>query len=189
MPDLGLKAHAERSFGFLLRERGYTCTESTPCRMRFESRTVFVELVFDGERSFELGLLVGKRDAYSPPFSIDEILRFRRAPDAASFSLIQITTSLAMARWVQKLADALRTYGSDLLTGNSTSFAELANCCRKEARTYALRERLRAARPNPDAAWRRRDYATVVKALKPLRAALTAAEVGKLEYAESRCRK
>lgn len=157
--------------------------------MRFESRTVFVELVFDGERSFELRLFVGKGDAYSPPFSIDEILRFRGAPDAASFSLIQITTSLAMARWVQKLADALRTYGSDLLAGNSTSFAELANCRRKGARTYALREHLRAARADSDAAWRRKDYATVVKALKPLRAALTAAEVGKLEYAESRCRK
>ncbi|HOY56743.1 MAG TPA: hypothetical protein PK640_01235 [Verrucomicrobiota bacterium] len=154
--------------------------------MRYESRTVFVELVFDGDRSFELGLLVGKGDAW---FSIDEILRFRGAPDAASFSLIQITTTLAMARWVQKLADALRTYGSDLIAGNSTSFADLADCRRKEARTYALRENLRAARANADAAWRRKDYATVVKALKPLRAALTAAEVGKLEYAESRCRK
>lgn len=189
MPDLGLKAHAERSFGFLLLERDYKCTESSPYRVRFESATVFVELVFDGDRSYELGLLVGKGDAYSPPFSIDEILRLRRAPDAALFSLIQVTTDEAMAMWVQKLAEALRTHGGDFIARDSTSLAELADHRSKDARTHALELNLRAARADADAAWRKKDYWTVVKSLKPLRAALTAAEVGKLEYAESQCRK
>ena len=189
MLDLGLQTHAGWHFGFLVLERGYERTVSCPFRVRFESATVVVELVFDGDRSYELGLLVVKGDACTQPFSIDEILRLRRAPDAALFSLIQVTTNEAMAMWVEKLAEAFRTHGGDFIAGNSASFAELDDQRSKDARTHALGHNVRAARADASAAWRRKDYASVVKSLKPLRAALTAAEVGKLEYAESQCRK
>jgi hypothetical protein len=184
MPDFGLQAQAKTHFGFLVSERGYQCTESIPYRVRFESPSTFVELVFDGNRSYELGLLVGKTGSENPPFSIGEILRLRSAAEAGSFSLVQVTTSDALATWVEKLAQVFRTYGGDFIEGNESSFGELAEQRRKEVQNYALERDLRAARAEAEGAWRKKDYAAVVKALKPLRAALTAAEVGKLEFAE-----
>jgi len=53
---------------------------------------------------------------------------------------------------------------------------------------YAVEGTLRAARAKAETAWGRKDYLPVVKALSPLRAALRAVEVGKLEFAEKQCR-
>jgi hypothetical protein len=191
MPDLGLQTQAERHFGFLVTEKGYRRKQSTPYRVRFESPVTFVELVYDGNRSFELGLLVGEigsEASGNPPFSIDEILRLRRAPEAKKFSLIQVTSSELLASFIEQLAQLLRAYGEDFIAGNEQSFAELAEQRRKEVETYALERDLRKARAEADNAWHRKDYLAVVKALKPLRAALTAAEVGKLEFAEKQSR-
>lgn len=191
MPDLGLQTQAEQHFGFLVSENGYRCTQSTPYRVRFESPTTFIDLVYDGNRSFELGLLVGKTGVNisgNPPFSIDEILRLRRAPEAKKFSLVQVTSREVLASFVQQLAQMLRAYGGDFIAGNEQSFAELAEQRRGEVRAYALERDLRKARAEADAAWHRKDYPAVVKALKPLRSALTAAEVGKLEFAEKQSR-
>ena len=191
MPDLGLQTQAERHFGFLVTEKGYRRNQSTPYRVRFESPTTFVELVYDGNRSFELGLLVGEiasEVSGNPAFSIDEILRLRRAPEAKKFSLIQVTSRELLASFIEQLAQLLRTYGEDFIAGNERSFAELAEQRRKEVEAYALERDLRKARAEADNAWHRKDYPAVVKALKPLRAALTAAEVGKLEFAEKQSR-
>lgn len=191
MPDLGLQAQAERHFGFLLLGKGYRCTESTPYRVRFDSPGAFIELVFDGNRSYELGLLVGKAGGESSgthPYSIDEILRLKRAPEAERFSLVQVTSTEALASFVAQLAEMLRSHGTDFITGNEKSFSELAEQRRREVQNYAIERDLRAARAEAESAWRVKDYAAVVTALRPLRGALAAAEVGKLEFAEKQCR-
>lgn len=192
MPDIGLQTQAERHLGFLVAEKGYRCTASTPYRVRFDSPTTFIELVFDGNRSYELGLLIGKAGSESsgnPPFSIDEILRLRHAPEAKRFSLVQVTSSETLASFVAQLAQMLQTYGGDFVSGNEKSFAELAEQRQREIKTYALERDLRMARVALEAAWQKKDYGAVVKALNPLRAALTATEVGKLEFAETKLKR
>jgi hypothetical protein len=187
MPDLGLQTQAERHFGFLVSQKGYKCTQSNPFQVRFESPTTFVELVYDGNRSLELGLLVGKSGseaAGSPSFSIGEILRLRRVPEAKKFFSVQVTSSEVLASFVEQLARMLRTYGGDFIAGSEQSFAELAGQRRREVEAYALERDLRKARAEAAAAWHRKDYHAVIKALEPLRASLTAAEVRKLEFAE-----
>jgi hypothetical protein len=187
MPDLGLQTQAEQHFRFLVSENGYRCTQSTPYWVRFESPTTFIELVYDGDRSFELGLLIGKTGlnvSGNPPFSIDEILRLRAAPEAKKFSLVQVTSREVLASFVEQLAQMLRAYGRDFIAGNEQSFADLSEQRRREVKASALERGLRKARAEADTAWHKKDYCEVVKALKPLRATLTAVEVGKLEFAE-----
>lgn len=186
MTDLGLQAQVEKHFGFLVSERGYRCVESNPYRVRFELPTTYVELVFDGGRSFELCLLVGKVGLVDAAFTIEEILRLRGAPEMASFSLVQVTTQESLAKWVAKLAELFLAYGDDLIEGSEVGFAALAGQRRQDVQEYALERGLRAARADAELAWRRKDYAAVVKSLRPLRSALTAAEVKKLELAERR---
>ena len=185
MLDLGLQAQAERHFGYLESEMGYRRTESTPSRIRFESPTVFVELVYDGNRSYELGLLVGRVGSQNPPFTIDEILRLRGALEAKAFSLEQVTTRDALDRWLEELAGVLRTFGSDFIAGDESSFVEIEEQRQAEVANYAIDRELRAARAKVEVAWRKKDYASVVQVLQPLRAALTKTEIGKLEFAEN----
>jgi hypothetical protein len=192
MPDLGLQAQAEQHFSFLIWENGYRCIESTPYRVRFESSTMFVEIVFDGNRSYELGLLVGQAASSSrgqPPLSIDEILRFRRAPEAESFSLLQVTTSEALAALIEELARLLRIYGSDLVAGNKLSFAALLRQRHTEVERYAVERGLRAARVEAEAAWLSKDYTAVIRALEPFRTALTESEIKKLNFCKKQQKK
>lgn len=184
MKDVGLQALVDRHFGFLVSDMGFTKTERTPCRVRFESPAVFVEMVFDGHRSYELCLWIGQLGSQAPPFSIDEILRLRGAPDASSFSLVQVKTEAVAAAWLEKLAGALRLYGREFLAGNTKCFEEISEMRRREVQGYALDRELRSARAKAEAAWLSKDYAGVVQALQPLRGVLTPAEMAKVKYAQ-----
>lgn len=189
MPDLGLQFQAGRHFGFLVQEKGYKCTESTPYCVRFESPTTFVELAYDGNRSFEVSLIIGMmraEDRSDFSFSLDEILRFFRAPEAKKYSLIQVTSTETLASSVEQLSKILQQYAADLIAGDKTCFAEIAEHRRKEAEEYAMERDLRNARAEAEAAWHRKDYSRVVKALKPLRNALTPSEVRKLKLSEEK---
>jgi hypothetical protein len=192
MADLGLQAQAALHFGFLVSDKGYKCTESNPYRVRFESSTTFVEIVFDGNRSYELGLLVGKTASDSrgePPFSIDEILRLRRAPEAERFSLVQVTTSKALAASTKELARLLRAHGSEFVAGNKMSFAALRRQRHTEVKRYAFERGLRSARAEAEAAWLSKDYAAVIRALEPFGTALTESEIKKLDFCKKQQKK
>ena len=191
MVDLGLQAQAAKYFGFLVENLGYRCTESTPYNVRFESLEVVVELVFDGNRSYELGLLVGQLSLERsgvPSFSIDDILRLRHAPEAERYSLVQVTSAEALSRFVEELSRMLRVYASDFIQGTSESFAEVGRLRQREIRDYAHQRDLRTARADAEEAWRAKDYARVVTALAPQRNALTRSEVLKLQFAEDQLR-
>ena len=188
MTDLGLESHVKQCFGFLESEEGYVLVESTPTCVRFESAAVTIAVVFDGNRSLELGLLIAPRGLSEPDYSIDEILRLRGVPEAEKLSLIQVRTPEVLARFVRYLAETLKKYGRDFIEGNERSFAELAAWRRRGAEQYALDRELSAARAKLEKAWHAKDYASVVKVLQPLRPSLTPTELGKLKYAEARSR-
>jgi hypothetical protein len=88
---------------------------------------------------------------------------------------------------IEKIAAIIASYATPLLEGDENAWKRIAEQRRKESQNYALERDLRMARAEVEVAWRKKDYAVVVKALKPLRAALTATEVGKLELAEKQC--
>ena len=184
MTDLGFQAQVEKHFDFLSSERGYTCVGSNPHRVRFESPTTYVDVVFDRDRSYELCLMIRIAGSADGPFTMEEVLRLRGAPEMASFSLVQVTSQESLAKWMAKFAETLLAYGDDLIEGNEVGFAALARQRRQDVEAYAVQLDLRAARADAELAWRRKDYAGVIKSLKPLRDELTAAEVKKLEYAE-----
>jgi len=190
MSDLGLEFQAARHLDFLVSESGYRCTASTPYAVRFESQTTFIEVLFDGNRSYELDLVIGNIDSIatrSPAFSIAEILRFKHATEAEKYALVQVTSSEALASFVEQLCLMLRKYGGDFVAGNEKSFEELSLQRQKESQAYALERDLRIARTAAEAAWRKKDYATMVKVLLPLCSNLTASEMGKLRFAEKQC--
>src|SRR5947209_11927121 len=109
MGDLGLQLQVDSHFAFL-KAKGYRRIQSTPYHVRFESPKTVVEVVFDGSRSYELGVLISRANAageHNPPFTLEEILRLRRAPEAERLSLVQVTTRDAMASFVQQFSELL----------------------------------------------------------------------------------
>ena len=188
MTDLGLQIQVLRHFGFLVSDKGYRCTESSPYRVRFESSTVFIEILFDGHRSYEINLVIGKIGSNNGGrrFSIDEILRFCKAPEAKRFSLIQVVSRETMTSFVAQLAEMLKKYGDDFVAGNEERFKELALQRKREVEKYALEYKLRTARANAAVAWHKKEYSAVIKILDPFRAILTASEIKKLEFAKKK---
>jgi hypothetical protein len=191
MPDLSLEPHARQHFDFLVSSKGYRCTASTPYGVRFESASAFVDLVFDGNRSFELDLYVGKKTRKNSQYfsySLGEILKLRKAPEAKSMSLVSVTSERALASFVEIFARLLKNYGSDLIEGNQEGFLRLEEQRRNDSAAYAHECELRAARKRANEAWGKKDYSAVVRAFEPVRAALTPSEMKKLEIAEKRAR-
>jgi hypothetical protein len=189
MSELNLQAQAQKYFGFLVTNRGYRCIDSNPYRISLESPQAFIDIAFDGRRSYELELSIGKKKVTREgcaAYTLSEVLRLKKAPEAKRLSLVQVTTIEALSSFLKAFADALSTYGSDLIDGDEESFLRLEEQRYSEVAAYALERDLRIARNQADEAWRRKDYAAVIKAFDPVRAALTPAEVKKLELAEAK---
>lgn len=189
MPDVNLQKHVLEAFEFLISDRGYRCTDQAGFRVRFESPVVFVEATYDRSRSYELRLLIGLlgvEPRQAAAFSIDEILRLRRAPNAKDFVLMKANSEEKVIGYIERLAQALRDYGTEFLLGDRDSFVELARQRRSDIEVYSLERELRRARTNAQSAWDAGDYAGVVRAFGHLRHALTPAEAEKLNLAEER---
>jgi hypothetical protein len=192
MPSLNLELHARQAFEFLISEYGYRCTEQAASRVRFESSVVHVDVVYDGNRSYEVDLYIGRKGLESreqASYSIGEVLRLCHAPDAKDFVLFRATSEEQLVGYLEKLASALRAYGRDFLLGNVDSFTELVRQRRRESEVYALERELRKARRKAQAAWDRGDYAGVVSSFGPVRHALTPADAEKLKAAEDQLRR
>lgn len=192
MPNLNLQKHALQALEFLVSEIGYRCTAQASYRVRFESPAVFVDVIYDGGRSYEIELLIGRiglEPREQAAFSIGEILRLRHAPDAEEFALLRASSEEQLVGHLEKVAKALKAYGKDLLLGNVDGFTELVRQRRRESEVYALERELRQARAVAQAAWDAGDYAGVVSVLGRLRNALTPDDAEKLNLAEERLRR
>ena len=183
MSELDFQSQVERHFSFLVLECGFQRSGQSAGRVRYESSNVYVEVLFDEGRSFELGLLVGRLDSKDPPFAIDEILRLRRNPDADAYGLVQATSADTLATWLARFATALRSFANDFVAGNNGSFAEIAAQRRREVATYTLERDLRAARDDAAIAWHQNDFARYISLLSPFRQHLHRSEIMRLAYA------
>ncbi len=171
----------EDKHGFCIRERG----RST---VIYESPMIVASLFYDDQRSFEVSLGLRRKSDPQPLFAFDEILRSLDVPSTI-WAFGSTARTLADAqRLIEKMAAIMASYATPLLEGDNRAWERIAEQRRKESQNYALERDLRMARAEADVAWRKKDYASVVRALKPLRAALTATEIGKLEFAEKQIR-
>ncbi|MBX3173811.1 MAG: hypothetical protein KF709_05330 [Gemmatimonadaceae bacterium] len=175
-----------QNFEYLVTEHGFRLAESEPNRVRFESETVYVEVTYDGHRSYELDLLVGRVGSEEAPFRIDEIVKLRQADKAYSSSLVQVTTAEALSSKLEQLARLLSEFGRDFISGHEGSFREAAMQRSNDVDRYARERALRAARAEAEEAWRKKDYHRFVMLMRPLRAHLSDEELSKLEVAERR---
>jgi hypothetical protein len=169
-------------FSFL-ETSGFRCVRSEATFVRFESPRAGVN-VYHGRRSFEIGLEI---ESPTNAYSFSEILRLVDREQGGQYRNYATHTAQGVTEGVGKLAELFQRCIAAGILDDKQLFARLKVQREELARNYALETQLEQARRKSEAAWRKKDYAAVVKALKPLRAALTANEVGKLEFAEKQC--
>lgn len=165
---------------------GFRCARSEVTFVRFESPWVSIN-VYHGRRSFEIGLEIESALSPTDAYSASEILRLVDPKQAEHYRNYATHTAQGVAEGVRQLAELFqRCIAAGNLDDNQL-FSRLKVQREELGKKYALETQLVQARRKAEAAWHTKDYAAVVKALKPLRAALTATELGKLEFAEKQC--
>jgi hypothetical protein len=162
---------------------GFRHVRSEPTFVRFESPRANVN-VYHGRRSFEIGLEI---ESATDAYSFSEILRLVDREQGEQYRNYGTHTAQGVAEGVAKLAELFQRCIAAGILNDKQLFARLKVQRGELARNYALETQMEQARRKSEAAWRAKDYAAVVTALKPLRAALTATEVRKLEFAEKQC--
>jgi hypothetical protein len=172
----------KRQFAFL-ETSGFRCVRSEATFVRFESPTASVN-VYHGRRSFEIGLEIESASSPTDAYSFSEVLRLSDREQGEQYRNYATHTTQGVAEGVRKLAELLQRCIGGGLFDDKQLFSRLKLQRQELAKNYALETQLEQARRKSEIAWHKKDYVAVVKALKPLRAALTATEVGKLEFAE-----
>ena len=185
--DLGLKTIATKEFNFLDSEYGFKCVKSGPWLVRYRSKLVFIDIRFDGERSYELGCEIGRNDdlrgSLIIPFNLGEIIRSKGHSEKDIKSFFQVTNSESLKKFVKELANQLKTYAHDLLAGSNESFNRVADFRGKECEEYALETELKHMRSQLDITWQKKNYKRVIELLTPLKKNLDQSELKKLNYA------
>lgn len=162
---------------------GFRRVRSEPTFVRFESPRANIN-VYHGRRSFEIGLEIESASSPTDAYSFPEILRLVDRNQGDQYKYYATHTAQGVTEGVGKLAELFQRCIAAGILNDKQLFSRLKVQQKEIAAKYALEVELRQARRQSESAWHRKDYAAVVKALKPLRAALTATEVRKLEFAE-----
>lgn len=186
MDDLTFKECVLKEFNFLISNYKFKCKKADTYYLRFESTTVFIELHYDGQRSFEidlsLGLIADLYDGKERPFYLDELIGFSIPDGNEDYRLMQASTSEQVARFVTKLAVLTEKYATDFLLGNRFSFKALSDFREKESNQYSLETNLKDIRTAAKEAWHNKNYADVIRLYEPVKKHITQSEIKKLEY-------
>jgi len=162
---------------------GFRCVRSEATFVRFESPRVSIN-VYHGRHSFEIDLEIEPASSPTDAYSFAEILRLVDREQLGHTRSYATHTAQGVAEGVRQLAELFQRCIAAGILNDDQLFSRLKLQKKELVKHYALETELFQARRAAEAAWHKKDYAAVVKALKPLRAALTATEVGKLEFAE-----
>jgi hypothetical protein len=165
---------------------GFRCVRSEATFVRFESARASVN-VYHGRRSFEIGLEMESASSPTNAYSFSELLRLVDREQGEQYRNYATHTAQGVAEGVGKLAELFQRCIAAGILNDDQLFSRLKLQKKELTAIYANEVELRQARRAAEAAWHKKDYAAVVKVFKPLRAALTATEVGKLEFAEKQC--
>jgi hypothetical protein len=184
MPKQDFQILAKEAFAFLEISFGFKLQLLAKDSLRYETQDVFVLIGYDSQRSYELSLDLGQINSTTgQSFNFGEVLRSIKAPRDVASSY-QVSSEQELKQFLDKLAQALQTYGAIFLKNDAIAFERLRQLREQEGKEYPLERNLRAARAKAEVAWHSKNYEVVVATLEPFRAALTATEIGKLAFSE-----
>lgn len=188
MDELVFKNCVIIEFDFLVSKYGFRCICADNYYLRFVSDVVFIEICYDRQRSFEIDFSIGLiDDIYEDkerPFYLGEIVKFSEAGSKESYKLLQASTPDKLPQLVFQLAELVRKYANNYFSGDKFRFKALSDFRERECDRYAWEIKLQHIRDAVGIAWKKKDYACIVKLYEPVKDRITQAEFKKLEYSK-----
>lgn len=181
---------AREAFAFLEREHSFTFSWEGGYIVRFDSPRVFVTVVYDATRSWELGvqvgLQVGIEYGIERPFELWTTLRAMGQAELPEAKSVIRSRASELPQNLERLAGLLRQYATNLLTGDIELFRLVGQQQDADNAAYALKTALSYARQNAEKAWKQRRYREVVRELESVEDHLSPAERKMLTIARKR---
>lgn len=175
-------------FSFLIHQYSFICADENESCVRFESREVFVSVHYDANRSYEIGVEIGQKDAlYSGqerPFNLEEVLRLKGVEEKKGYRTFQAADSTALENCISRFAVWLETYATDLLKNDQFSFKRLSDLREKECDQYELEAKLSHIRREAQVSWSKKDYMKVLELYLPVEKYLSDSEKKKLAFVQ-----
>lgn len=136
---LAFLSEAKRYFDPIAADAKMAFEEGHEWGLRYQSAATSLWVGFGNGRTNELLVQVGRRvaDAAPRPFSLDEILRLRAAPDATWAEGVTVQDQKALCETLRRLAVLTQTYASDFLNGEEDAYAQVAELRHAESIAYA----------------------------------------------------
>lgn len=177
---------ARRDFDPIARRFGMRCASSSEWHVRYESDVAFLNISFDGIRSFEVGVDIGQREPVTreSSFSLGELVRLRDPTANTNVDGLQVKDQMGLEHALKLLADLASRYGQEAFLGDVELFKELAELRDRECQIYARNRDLRIAREDAQDAWAHRDYAKLIQIYGAIEVHLSPAERKKYEYSK-----
>ncbi len=167
-------------FNFLVTGFGFKMVSAEDCSVRYESDAVIVVVTLDPvSQVIYLGVLPQNAAPGTVPYAMPEIVALTDPKVAAAYEEWNATDPMTVSRGILLLARDMRLYGADALRRDAACFERLA-AARPPRDEAGSEQRLR---DDALAAWRLRDFATVVSDLTTLGKHLTDVEKKRLKYA------
>ncbi|HFD11997.1 MAG TPA: hypothetical protein ENJ32_05980 [Crenotrichaceae bacterium] len=188
MIDKNFPELIQDEFSYLVENYGFHCVSATVFDVRFESDTVFVDVRYDANRSYEIGIEVGQKnvlfDGKERPFNLGEILRLRGVAEKEGYKAFQAADSVSLINCISRLSSWLEIYAVDFLQNDRFSFKRLSDFREKECDQYELETKLSHIRREVQIAWSNKDYLKVLELYQPVESFLSEVEKKKLAFAQ-----
>ncbi len=169
-------------FSFL-DDLGFRCVSFETTCVRFESPKASIN-VYHGLHSFEIDLEIEPSQSPSDAYSFASILRLVDQGQLGHIRNYATHTTQGVVEGVRQLAELFKCCIAAGILNDDQLFLRLKSQKKELTSKFADDVELFQAKRIAEVAWRNKDYSTVVKTLKPLRAVLSATEVKKLDYSE-----
>lgn len=174
---------ASDAFAFL-REAGFDTVEASPQIVRYRKGTLEAE-VFRDPQSYEVGFQIGYGDE---KYSTSELIRLVDKPLADQYRDHSGKDEAELSHALVRLADLIKIYGRDEISGNQFVFATLKQQRKTWSESYALEVLADQIRPKAEEAFRNKHYAEAANLYKRIEAKLSASEIKKMILAQRRSR-
>lgn len=177
--------YVKKCFDNMFAAYGILCVSSNDYTVHYSNESVFIDIVYDQGRSFEVNLFFGRKGALNNgiSFNIGELLRLKNVEDEEGYRGLQASTQNALNRAVERLADLFGKYGREILIGDCETLSQLGILREKECNQYAVEKKLEYVRQDIESAWRNKNYRKVVALYESMESEIMPLESKKLEYA------
>jgi hypothetical protein len=140
------KANARAVFDPIAAQHGLAAVDESEWYVRYDNDHVSLSVEFGNGRSYELSVSIGQKLPNKPPrpFLLEEILRLKEAPEAASINAISASTIEQLRQVLRLLATLTTLYGGEFLAGEAHWFSLVADLRHRESLVYAAEARSRA---------------------------------------------